>query len=142
MSDWREYRRFEARMEVETSKRLSTPPVVHCGRLKAYRMKNKGEYAIHVEPVNISNAERKFVKTTKKKRAFGFHGGLDDVRGFKHPELFFVLDGTDMGYKAAYENMLTGEVSVVNDAWRNIQIDDLTNFKFFTLGELYDYLCR
>lgn len=146
MSDWRDYRSGEARREVEESRSRHTPPVVRCGRLMAYRMKNRGEYAIHVEPSGLTKDERRFVKGMNKFRAFGFHGGSafasSAKRGLFRPELFFVLDGTDMGYKAAYEDMRTGRIREVEYAWRNIQIADLTGSKFFALGELYDYLCR
>lgn len=142
VSDWREYRSAEARMEWTTAKQLHTPRVLMRGRLEVFRMENKGEYTVHVKPINVSKAERKTINMAKKKRAFGFHGGLSDVRGFKRRELFFVLDGTDMGYKAAYMDMNTGEVRTVKDAWRNIQIAELTDSSFSTLGELYDYLCR
>lgn len=167
MSDWREYRSAEARMEWVTAKQLHTPRVLMRGRLEVIRMKNEGEYAVHVKPVNVTVKEGKGIKkrvlpllrkspdgwemeyaarTDRHVHVVGFHGGLaladSSNRGFRRPELFFVLDGTDMGYKAACEDMNTGEVRTVKDAWRNIQIAELTDSSFSTLGELYDYLCR
>lgn len=167
MSDWREYRSSEACTEWVTAKQLHTPRVLIRGRLEVFRMKNEGEYAVHVKPASVTAEERKRIKkrvlpllhkspdgwemeyaarTNRHVHVFGFHGGLafadSGNRGFRRPELFFVLDGTDMGYKAAYEDMNTGEVRTVKDAWRSIQIAELTDSSFSTLGELYDYLCR
>jgi hypothetical protein len=148
MGDWRRYRSDDARKEVEASQEWKTPSTVCCGRLVAYRMRNKGEYAVHVKSLGLTKDEHRFVKKFRFKgsRAFGFHGGLtfarSGKRGFTRPEMFFVLDGTDMGYKATYVDMLTGKENMVKDAWRDIQIADLTDSAFFTLGELYDQLCK
>lgn len=161
MSDWREYRSREAREFIEKCKKFREDRLLRLDDFEVFEMDESTSsnpvFAVHIQPYRLSKetydetaALLEESKATGRAVGLGFPLGfsVDTSTGntiWRQREMFFVLDGTSMGYKAICEDTNTGEMREDKNAWRNISLPVPIRLgdrepRTVKLGELYAFL--
>lgn len=177
MGDWRRWREYEARERVAYCKQHKIRPLLNQGDIQIYPMKENNAFAVHLNGKRLSKKEWDKLQadmneakgivgideqgnpyTKRKGSAFStpHRIELDKTTGIKRvvDVFYFVLDGSDMGYRARMgfydsEDEFSdpeGEMKIyeIPHAWRSCKISFNVNrqSKSVPLGQLYDQLCR
>lgn len=125
MSDWRQWREDEAYERIRYCKAHKIKPLLNKGDIQIYSMEERNSFAVHLSGKGLSKREWEKLQTlldetkgivdvdkygnlstNRKGSAFGFSHRIELARKGVRPkvdEYYFVLDGTDMGYKTGEE---------------------------------------
>ena len=169
MSDWRQWREDEAYERIKYCKAHKIKPLTNNGDIQIYPMKERNSFAVHLNNKGLSKGEwEKLLSlldetkgivdvdeygnlyTKRKGSAFGFSHRikLDRRKGVQHKvdEYYFVLDGSDMGYRIGTGHLDSEgnlEIRETPHAWRSCKISFNVNrqIKPISLGKLYDAIC-
>lgn len=161
MSDWREYRSFEARDFIQKCKHDREGRLLRLDEFEVFEMDESTPsnpvFAVHVQPHRLSKkAYDKTAALMEENKATARATGSRFPIGFSvcasthntiwnQDEMYFVLDGTNMGHKVMYEDKKTGELRKDDNAWREILFPVPIKCgggesRTVKLGELYAFL--
>ena len=104
-----QWRSDEARQIIEEAARGSRIAVLYANAKRKYPVMEifptdaAGCFAVHLRSIKFSKSK---MENEHEDRAHGAHSpiGFAEDGGLKYVECFFMLDGSNMGYRAAYED--------------------------------------
>ena len=99
--------------------------------IEVFSTAKTGAFAVHVYPVEMSESRKRVIRA--EDRAFGSHRPVSQET---YENCWFLLDGTDMGYRGGHAGA-DGEVVPTPDAWRDVRIFVAAD-RFVTLGRIHD----
>ena len=173
MSDWRQWREDEAYERIGYCKAHKIKPLINKDDIQIYPMKERNSFAVHLNSKGLSKREweklqslldetkgivdvdeygnlytKHYTKLKDSAFCFSHRIELDRRKGvqYKVDEYYFVLDGSDMGYRIGTGRLDSEgnlEIHETPHAWRSCKISFNVNrqIKPISLGELYDAIC-